>query len=99
MQVADRYYYWEAEAIPRRAPAPIKTVEPRSDLCSFLGRDAWAVILNHQRHGVAFFSRSNSDRCRAAGILEGVIDQVGGRTRQQIFVAECCRFAITILDD
>jgi hypothetical protein len=79
--MADGRYYREAEAISRKAPAPIKTVEPRSYLCSFLGRDSWAIILNNKRYGVALFSRSNSDRCRAAVILEGVVDQVRGCTR------------------
>jgi hypothetical protein len=98
MQMADGSHYWEAKAITREAPAPIKTIEPRDNLSSFRGRNAWTIILNNYRHGVPFLRGSNSHCCFATGVFEGVIDQVGGGARQKIFVAERCWFAIDIFD-
>jgi hypothetical protein len=54
----DCSHYGEAEAVTRKALAPIKTVEPRYNLCSFLSRDTQAIVLNDYRHCVPSLRRS-----------------------------------------
>jgi hypothetical protein len=94
--MADGRHYLEPESVARKASATIKTIEPCNNLCPFLGRDAGAIILNGNRHRVSFLRRSNSYCRLATGILERVVDQVRGRARQKIFVAERRWFAIDI---
>src|SRR5690242_841768 len=90
--------YRETEAVPGEAAALIETVEAFDDAGSLRWRNAGTVVLNDHRDGIPILGRPNAHGCSAAGVFQGVIDQVHERARNEILVAEGDRLTLDLTD-
>jgi hypothetical protein len=87
MQVGDRSYKAESEAVARGATASLQPVEKLEYAVAFIDGNSWPVI-GHRNQGSA---RALADRhsypSRFATMLDGVVHQIGERLEEQVATA------------
>ena len=87
MQRDDGGHDRQTKAVAGQTSAPVETVEALDEPGALGQRDTWAAVLNDQGHGV-FFGCPHVHRRPAAGIFQGIIDQIHDRVRQEVLFAE-----------
>src|SRR6516225_2410975 len=98
MQRGDGGYNRQAKAVAGQAAALVETVEAIDDTGSLSRRNAWAVVLNHHRDRIAILDRTNAYGRPAAGVFQGVIDQIRSCTREEVPIAKRYRITFDFAD-